>query len=114
MQAWQRRRIDLINVLNMFLVYCSRYGSIPDPYPLTSLADCADDVTIVPFHSRRDQLGERSDETAGQGSTSYQVVTYNTRNMWSSVVLLEFNVVGLSLDERNNIAPSSQISCFNH
>ena len=55
MQAWQRRRIDLINVLNMFLGYCSRYGSMPDPYPLTSLAACADDVTVVPFHSRRVQ-----------------------------------------------------------
>jgi hypothetical protein len=54
-------------------------------------------------------MGEQSDETAGHGSTSYQVVTYNTPNMWSSVVLLECYVVGLSLDERNNIAPSNQI-----
>ena len=28
---------------------------MPDPYPLTSLADFADDVTVVPFHPRRAQ-----------------------------------------------------------
>ena len=33
-----------------------------------------------------------------------QVVTYSTHNMWSSIVLLECDAVGLSLHERNNIA----------
>jgi hypothetical protein len=28
---------------------------MPDPFPLTSLADFADDVTVVPFHPRRAQ-----------------------------------------------------------
>ena len=32
-----------------------------------------------------------------------QVVAYNIHSMWFSVVLLEFGVVGLILDERNNI-----------
>jgi hypothetical protein len=39
----------------MFVGYCSRGVSIPDPFPLTSLADFGDDVTIVPFHPRRAQ-----------------------------------------------------------
>jgi hypothetical protein len=34
---------------------------------------------------------------------------YNTFKMWSSVVLLECDVVGLSLDERNNIALNNVI-----
>jgi hypothetical protein len=34
---------------------------------------------------------------------------YNTRNMWSSVILLECAAVGLSLDERNNIALNNGI-----
>jgi len=28
---------------------------MPDQFPLTSLADFADDVTVVPFHPRRAQ-----------------------------------------------------------
>ena len=28
---------------------------MPAPFPLTSLADLADEVTVVPFHSRRAQ-----------------------------------------------------------
>jgi hypothetical protein len=32
-----------------------------------------------------------------------QIVTYYSRNMWSSIVLLKCDVVGLSLDERNDI-----------
>ena len=52
----------------MPLGYCSRYGLMLDPFPLTSLAEFADDVTIVPFQTC--SMGERSDETAGHGSTS--------------------------------------------
>jgi uncharacterized ion transporter superfamily protein YfcC len=29
--------------------YCSKCGSMPNPFPLTSLADLADGVTVVPF-----------------------------------------------------------------
>jgi hypothetical protein len=35
---------------------------MPDPFPLTSLADLADGVTVVPFHSKHAQwvrVGER-------------------------------------------------------
>ena len=53
MHDWQRRRIDLINVLQMLVGYYSTYGSLPDPCPLTSLANFADDLTVVPFHPRR-------------------------------------------------------------
>ena len=28
---------------------------MPDPFPLTSLTDFVDDVTVVPFHPRRAQ-----------------------------------------------------------
>jgi len=55
MHDWQRRRIDLINVLQMLVGYYSTYGSLKDPCPLTSLANFADDVTVVPFHPRRAQ-----------------------------------------------------------
>jgi hypothetical protein len=30
----------------MLVEYCSKYGSMPDPFPLTSLADLADGVTF--------------------------------------------------------------------
>jgi hypothetical protein len=39
----------------MLVGYCSRYGSIPDQFPVTSLADFADDVTVVQFNFRRAQ-----------------------------------------------------------
>jgi hypothetical protein len=39
----------------MLVGYCSKGGSIPDPFPLTSLADLADDVTVVPFHPKHAQ-----------------------------------------------------------
>ena len=37
---------------------------MPDPFPITSMADFADDLTVVPFHPRC-SMGERSGETAG-------------------------------------------------
>ena len=55
MQVWQWRRIDLISVVKMLVRYCSRYGSMPGPFPLTSLADFADGVTVLQFHPRRAQ-----------------------------------------------------------
>ena len=51
-------------------------------------------------------MGEILGETAGHGSKSTFCcvrITYYSRNMWSSVVLLKYDVVGLSLDERNDI-----------
>jgi hypothetical protein len=39
----------------MLVRYCSRYGSMPAPFPLTSQADLTDEVTVVPFHPRRAQ-----------------------------------------------------------
>ena len=52
-------------------------------------------------------MGEKSGETAEHGSQINillcQIVTHYSRNMWSSVVLLKWDVVGLSLDERNDI-----------
>jgi hypothetical protein len=35
--------------------YCSKCGSMPDPFPLKSLADLADGVTVVPFHPKHAQ-----------------------------------------------------------
>jgi hypothetical protein len=55
MQTWLRRRIDLINMLNMLVGYCSRYGSMQYAFSLTLLADFADDVAVIPFHLRRAQ-----------------------------------------------------------
>jgi hypothetical protein len=51
-------------------------------------------------------MGEILGETAGHGSKSTFCcvrITYYSRNMWSSVVLLKYDVVGLSLDKRNDI-----------
>ena len=54
-QALQRRRIELLNMSNMFVEYCSRNESMPNPFSLTVLPDFGDDVTVVTFHSRRVQ-----------------------------------------------------------
>jgi len=39
----------------MLVGYCSKCGSMPDPFPLKSLADLADGVTVVPFHPKHAQ-----------------------------------------------------------
>ena len=39
----------------MLVGYCSKCGSMPDPFPLTSLADLADGVTVVQFHPKHAQ-----------------------------------------------------------
>ena len=39
----------------MLVGYCSKCGSMPDPSPLTSLADLADGITVVPFHPKHAQ-----------------------------------------------------------
>ena len=78
---------------------------MPDPFPLTSLADFADDVTVVPFHPRRAQwVKGRLKPLATVKHQHFAGALYNTNTMWSSVVLLLCDVVGLSLDERNDIA----------
>ena len=59
-----------------------------DPFPLTPLADFADDVTVVPFHPRLAQwLKDRMKPlvTVTHQHSAVSVVTYNTCNMWSSV-----------------------------
>ena len=61
---------------------------MPDPFPLTTLADFADDVTVVPFHPRRAQwLKDRVKplNVVTHRHSAVSVVTYNTCNMWSSV-----------------------------
>ena len=70
---------------------------MPDPFPLTSLADFISSQTC--------SMGERSGETAGHQINILlcQIVTHYSRNMWSSVVLLKSDVLGLRLDERNDI-----------
>jgi hypothetical protein len=49
-------------------------------------------------------MGEKLGETAGHGSQINillcQIVTHYSRNMWSSVVLLKWDVVGLSVYRR--------------
>ena len=39
----------------MVVGYCSKCGSMPDPFPLKSPADLADGVTVVPFHPKHAQ-----------------------------------------------------------
>ena len=55
LQAWQRRRMDLINVLKNASGILFQIRINTGPYPLTSQADFADDVTVVPFYPRRAQ-----------------------------------------------------------
>ena len=72
-----------------------------------SLADFADDVTVVLYHPRRAQWVKdrvKPLATVTHQHLQCQVVSYDMRNVWSSVVLLECDIVGLSLDEQNNIA----------
>jgi hypothetical protein len=39
----------------MLVGYFSKCGSMPDPFPLKSLTDLADGVTVVPFHPKHAQ-----------------------------------------------------------
>ena len=39
----------------MLVGYCSKCGSMPDPFPLKSLADLAHGVTVVPFNPKHAQ-----------------------------------------------------------
>ena len=39
----------------MLVGYCSKFGSMPNPFPLASLTDLADGVTVVPFHPKHAQ-----------------------------------------------------------
>ena len=55
MDAWQRRQIDLTKLLKNACGILFQSGSMPDPFPLTSLADLADGVTVVPFHPKHAQ-----------------------------------------------------------
>jgi predicted RNA binding protein YcfA (HicA-like mRNA interferase family) len=55
MRAWQRRRIDLINVLKYACGIWFQIRINAGPVPLSSLVEFADDVTVVPFHPRRAQ-----------------------------------------------------------
>jgi hypothetical protein len=49
---------DYLTQQNVDLVgYCSKCGSMPDSFPLTSLADLADGVTVVPFHPKQNVIG---------------------------------------------------------
>jgi hypothetical protein len=42
-------------IVQPYVIYGSKCGSMPDPLPLTSLADLADGVTVVPFHPKHAQ-----------------------------------------------------------
>ena len=39
----------------MLVGYCSKCESMPNPFPLTSLTDLADGVTVVSFHTKHAQ-----------------------------------------------------------
>jgi hypothetical protein len=55
MHAWQRLRIDLTKLLKNACGILFQMRSMPDRFPLTSLADLADCVTVVPFHLKHAQ-----------------------------------------------------------
>jgi hypothetical protein len=49
------------------------------------------------------RVGERYADACAINILLCQIVTHYSCNMWSSVVLLKCDVIGLSLDERNDI-----------
>jgi hypothetical protein len=55
MHAWQRRRIDLTKLLKNACGILFQMRINAKPFPLTSLADLADGVTVVPFHPKHAQ-----------------------------------------------------------
>ena len=55
MHAWQRRRIGLTKLLNNACGILFQMQINADPFPLKSLADLADGVTVVPFHPKHAQ-----------------------------------------------------------
>jgi hypothetical protein len=52
MHAWQRRRIDLTKLLKNACGILFQMWINAKPISLTSLADLADGVTVVPFHPK--------------------------------------------------------------
>ena len=55
MHAWQRRRIDLTKLLKNACGILFQMRINAKPISLTSLADLADGVTVVPFHPKHAQ-----------------------------------------------------------